>query len=70
VKGKEKTSPKQNKKNKLARKSLGFKNYFLMKDFTTYLSTAPIVSLVWLAFTAGLIIMFNKFYPDPLIFTF
>nr|ALO21280.1 subunit IX of photosystem I [Chloromonas radiata] len=41
-----------------------------MKDFTTYLSTAPVVSLAWLVLTAVLLIGFNKIFPDPLVFTF
>ena len=41
-----------------------------MKDFTTYLSTAPVVSLGWLIITAGLLIEFNRFFPDPLVFSF
>ena len=42
----------------------------LMKDFTTYLSTAPVVATVWFAFTAGLLIEINRFFPDPLVFSF
>nr|YP_009774641.1 subunit IX of photosystem I [Aphanochaete confervicola]QJA13910.1 subunit IX of photosystem I [Aphanochaete confervicola] len=41
-----------------------------MKDFTTYLSTAPVVAFAWLSFTAGLLIEFNRFFPDPLVFSF
>ncbi len=41
-----------------------------MKDFTTYLSTAPVVALVWFIFTAGLLIEINRFFPDPLVFSF
>lgn len=41
-----------------------------MKDFTTYLSTAPVVATVWFAFTAGLLIEINRFFPDPLVFAF
>jgi len=43
---------------------------FFMKDFTTYLSTAPVVGTIWFIFTAGLIIEVNRFFPDPLIFSF
>ena len=39
-----------------------------MKNFTTYLSTAPVVGTIWFIFTAGLIIEINRFFPDPLIF--
>jgi photosystem I subunit 9 len=41
-----------------------------MKNFTTYLSTAPVVALVWFSFTAGFIIEINRFFPDPLVFSF
>jgi photosystem I subunit IX len=41
-----------------------------MKDFTTYLSTAPVVALGWFIFTAGLLIEINRFFPDPLVFAF
>nr|YP_009185196.1 subunit IX of photosystem I [Bracteacoccus giganteus]ALO63508.1 subunit IX of photosystem I [Bracteacoccus giganteus] len=41
-----------------------------MKDFTTYLSTAPVVALVWFTITAGLLIEINRFFPDPLVFAF
>jgi photosystem I subunit 9 len=40
-----------------------------MKDFTTYLSTAPVVGLGWAIFTAGLLIEINRFFPDSLAFT-
>jgi photosystem I subunit 9 len=41
-----------------------------MKDFTIYLSTAPVVGLAWAVFTAGLLIEINRFFPDPLVFSF
>nr|WGT92582.1 PsaJ [Carteria radiosa] len=41
-----------------------------MKDFTIYLSTAPVVALVWFTITAGLLIEINRFFPDPLVFAF
>jgi photosystem I subunit 9 len=44
--------------------------HILMKDFTTYLSTAPVVATAWFAFTAGLLIEINRFFPDPLVFAF
>jgi photosystem I subunit 9 len=34
----------------------------------TYLSTAPVVGLAWISFTAGFIIEINRFFPDPLVF--
>ena len=37
-----------------------------MKNFTTYLSTAPVVALLWFIFTAGLLIEVNRFFPDVL----
>lgn len=41
-----------------------------MKNFTTYLSTAPVIATVWFTFTAGLLIEINRFFPDPLVFSF
>jgi len=41
-----------------------------MKDFTTYLSTAPVVSFLYFGFLAGLLIEINRFYPDALVFPF
>nr|AYQ95326.1 photosystem I subunit IX [Uronema sp. CCAP 334/1] len=41
-----------------------------MKDFKTYLSTAPVVAFAWLSFTAGLLIEINRFFPDSLVFSF
>ncbi len=41
-----------------------------MKDFTTYLSTAPVMTLVSLTVVAGLLIEINRFFPDALIFAF
>jgi hypothetical protein len=38
-----------------------------MKDFTTYLSTAPVLTLVSLTVVAGLLIEINRFFPDALI---
>jgi photosystem I subunit 9 len=37
-----------------------------MKNFTTYLSTAPVVASIWFIFTAGLLIEINRFFPDIL----
>ncbi|MDS3860146.1 photosystem I reaction center subunit IX [Thermosynechococcaceae cyanobacterium BACA0444] len=37
-----------------------------MKYLLTYLSTAPVLAAVWMAFTAGLLIEFNRFFPDLL----
>jgi photosystem I subunit 9 len=41
-----------------------------MKDFTTYLSTAPVVALIYFNLLAGLLIEINRFFPDPLVFAF
>ncbi len=41
-----------------------------MKHFITYLSTAPIITVLGLSFIASLIIEVNRFFPDPLIFAF
>ena len=51
-------------------KNMSFKILTFMKDFTTYLSTAPVVALAWFSFTAGFIIEINRFFPDPLVFSF
>nr|YP_009057837.1 subunit IX of photosystem I [Nephroselmis astigmatica]AID67695.1 subunit IX of photosystem I [Nephroselmis astigmatica] len=42
----------------------------LMKNFTTYLSTAPVLAAVWFGFLAGLLIEMNRFYPDALTASF
>jgi photosystem I subunit 9 len=31
-----------------------------------YLSSAPVVATVWMFITAGILIEFNRFYPDLL----
>jgi photosystem I subunit 9 len=41
-----------------------------MKNFTTYLSTAPVVATGWFIVTAALLIEINRFFPDPLVFSF
>lgn len=46
------------------------KKFTFMQNFMTYLSTAPVVGLAWIGFTAGFIIEINRFFPDPLIFSF
>ncbi len=38
----------------------------LMKDFITYLSTAPVLTLVSVSFVASLLIEVNRFFPDVL----
>lgn len=41
-----------------------------MQNLKIYLSTAPVIAIVWLTLLAGLIIEINRFFPDPLIFAF
>jgi photosystem I subunit 9 len=41
-----------------------------MKNFLTYLSTAPVLAAGLFGFTAGLLIEINRFFPDPLVFPF
>jgi photosystem I subunit 9 len=38
----------------------------LMQDLLKYLSTAPVVLAVWMTITAGILIEFNRFFPDLL----
>ena len=42
----------------------------IMKDFKTYLSTAPVMALVSVTVIAGLLIEINRYFPDALIFAF
>jgi photosystem I subunit IX len=37
-----------------------------MKGLLTYLTTAPVIATIWFAITAGILIEFNRFYPDLL----
>ncbi|MEB3232998.1 MAG: photosystem I reaction center subunit IX [Leptolyngbyaceae bacterium] len=37
------------------------------KNLLTYLSTAPVLLTALLVFTAGLLIEFNRFFPDLLL---
>jgi len=41
-----------------------------MKDFTIYLSTAPVMAIISLIVVSGLLIEINRFFPDALIFGF
>ena len=41
-----------------------------MKDFTTYLSTAPVVALGWFIITAGLLIEINRFFYFKVVFNY
>jgi len=37
-----------------------------MQYFLKYLSTAPVIAAAWFVFTAGILIEFNRFFPDLL----
>ncbi|BAI88931.1 MULTISPECIES: photosystem I reaction center subunit IX [Oscillatoriales] len=37
-----------------------------MQNFLKYLSTVPVLAAVWLLITAGILIEFNRFFPDLL----
>nr|YP_009393004.1 photosystem I reaction center subunit IX [Bostrychia moritziana]ARW61566.1 photosystem I reaction center subunit IX [Bostrychia moritziana] len=39
-------------------------------SFLKYLSTVPVVSALWIIFTAGFVIEINRFFPDILFFSF
>jgi len=39
-------------------------------NFLKYLSTAPVIGMLWITFTAGFIIEINRFFPDILSFSF
>ncbi len=38
----------------------------MQTGFLRFLSSAPVLAAVWLSFTAGLLIEFNRFFPDLL----
>ncbi len=38
-----------------------------MDGLKTYLSTAPVIATLWMLLTAGILIEFNRFFPDLLI---
>jgi photosystem I subunit 9 len=38
------------------------------KNFLKYLSTAPVLSTIWLSFTAAFIIEIQRYAPDTLSF--
>ena len=42
----------------------------LVKDFQTYLSTAPVLAALYFGFIAGMLIEINRFFPDPLVWPF
>ncbi len=37
-----------------------------MQDFVKYLTLAPVLMAGWLTITAGILIEFNRFFPDLL----
>ncbi|EAW33515.1 photosystem I reaction center subunit IX [Lyngbya sp. PCC 8106] len=37
-----------------------------MQYFLKYLSTAPVLAAAWFVITAGILIEFNRFFPDLL----
>ncbi|MCL2926405.1 MAG: photosystem I reaction center subunit IX [Trichodesmium sp. MAG_R04] len=37
-----------------------------MQDLLKYLSTAPVLAAAWITITAGILIEFNRFFPDLL----
>jgi photosystem I subunit 9 len=37
---------------------------------TKYLSSAPVLATIWMVVTAGILIEFNRFLPDLLLFPF
>jgi len=39
---------------------------FYMKNFATYLSTAPVIATLWFLLLAGFLIEINRFFPDTL----
>jgi photosystem I subunit 9 len=43
-----------------------FSGEHFMQYFLKYLSTAPVILTAWLVFTAGILIEFNRFFPDLL----
>lgn len=36
------------------------------QDLLRFLSTAPVLFMLWLTITAGILIEFNRFFPDLL----
>nr|YP_009326867.1 photosystem I reaction center subunit IX [Codium simulans]YP_009472683.1 photosystem I reaction center subunit IX [Codium arenicola]ANJ70807.1 photosystem I reaction center subunit IX [Codium simulans]ARO74407.1 photosystem I reaction center subunit IX [Codium arenicola] len=41
-----------------------------MTNFQIYLSTAPVIAFIWLTILASVLIEINRYFPDPLIFSF
>ncbi len=38
----------------------------MSSNFLRFLSSAPVLAAVWMTFTAGILIEFNRFFPDLL----
>lgn len=41
-----------------------------MKNFSVYLSTAPVLAALWFSSLAAILIELNRFFPDALVFSF
>nr|YP_009518983.1 photosystem I reaction center subunit IX [Boodleopsis sp. H.0758]AYC64963.1 photosystem I reaction center subunit IX [Boodleopsis sp. H.0758] len=41
-----------------------------MKNLLLYISSAPVISTLFLILISGIIIEINRYFPDPLIFAF
>ncbi|MEL6814571.1 MAG: photosystem I reaction center subunit IX [Cyanobacteria bacterium J06598_3] len=39
----------------------------MSSNLLKFLSTAPVIAAVWMTFTAGMLIEFNRFFPDLLL---
>ncbi len=39
----------------------------MSSNLLKYLSTAPVIATVWMVITAGIVIEFNRFFPDLLL---
>ncbi|NJL85793.1 MAG: photosystem I reaction center subunit IX [Leptolyngbyaceae cyanobacterium SM1_1_3] len=39
-----------------------------MDNFLKYLSTAPVIATAWMFITAAILIEFNRFFPDLLLY--
>jgi len=37
-----------------------------MRDLLRYMSSAPVLAAIWITVTAGILIEFNRFFPDLL----
>jgi photosystem I subunit IX len=39
----------------------------MSSNLLKYLSTAPVIATIWMVITAGILIEFNRFFPDLLL---